>query len=115
MIQLDDGSVAIRITHLISEVRAYDHVPDLEALPDYGAGFVLSARGNGEVEARLAEGRLTRAHLRLLAKHCLDEGYRKIVVRRGEGRRVPLGVLREDGFWEIDLVAFRLSGRWRNV
>lgn len=115
MIQLDNGRVAIRINHLVSEVRTYDHVPDLDAVPDYVTGFVLHERSPDEVEARLAAGSLTRAHLRLLIRHCLDEGYRRIVARRVEGRRLPLATLRADGVWEFDLVAFRLSKRWKNL
>lgn len=111
--QLDDGRVAIRITHRTTEVRGYDHVPDAETKPRPCVTWNLHDRANGDVEASLAHGTLLPGHRRLLLRHLVDRGVRRLVFTRGDGHGFPGAVPNAQGEFVLDLVALRLTPAWR--
>lgn len=112
---IDDGQVAISFESVVSVLRIHDTVPEGAHPPFSGSGMLVAA-GPGVVKiAGLAAEHITRAHLRLLARGLLEEGYRTIIVDRAEGHRLPMATRIDDGpfagWWAIDLIKVRLSGR----
>lgn len=110
---IDDGKVAVSFETVVSVLRIHDAVPESDHPPFTGSGMLVSA-GPGVVKiAGLAAEHVTRAHLRLLARGLLEEGFHTIVVDRAEGHRLPMA-RRIDcgplaGWWSIDLLKVRLA------
>lgn len=111
--QIDDGRVALRITSRHDEVRGYDHVPAARNKPQPSVTWNLLYRTAEVVEASLAHGRLMPGHKRLLLRYLVERGVRVLVFSRGDGHGFPGVKCNAAGEYELDLVALRLSPKWR--
>ena len=85
----------IHIEHLTSVVRVYAPGEAMERGDEPRAVATLCRTDSHKVEIMAAMGRLTRQHMRDIARALADQGVRTLVIKRAGKHGVPYGRLKK--------------------
>jgi hypothetical protein len=105
-----NGTVAVTLEYERATVRAINHVPEANRPPYVGIGQITRLPGGVALLSGFC-GAIGHAHCWLMLMLLLEDGFKVVIMERGDGHIAPFGeqITTGDfaGLWRIDLSQVR--------